>query len=106
MSGLGNDGVVTCYKCGMTFALDPGFFQLCKSDKRTFYCPNGHGNVLVENDQDKLRKELEAAKLEILNLRKRVEAARSSEEFWKERATKEPDSKPSGKISQKREIDR
>jgi len=77
---------VTCSQCGVTFGLMPEFQNAI--GRRTFWCPNGHKQVFIfEDPEAKLRKEIEEAKTEILNLQKRVDAAKAEEAFWKEKFT-------------------
>ncbi len=35
----------TCFDCGVPFGLEVGFKEQRVSDKRRWYCPNGHGQV-------------------------------------------------------------
>ena len=72
---------VTCSKCGVTFGVASEFRSAIGD--RIFWCPNGHKQVFVEDLGSGLKKELEAAKTEIQNLKKRIEAAQAEEAFWK-----------------------
>jgi len=56
--------VLTCCheKCGVTFAFTQSFERQRRDDHETFYCPNGHEqHYYVDNEKEKLRKELAAA---------------------------------------------
>lgn len=52
-----------CYHCGIEFGVPAQYQKTCMADsKKTFYCPNGHGQVYRESEADKLRRELNIAK--------------------------------------------
>lgn len=50
-----------CGNCGTLFAVPEGFLDERRKTGATFYCPNGHGRVFRETNEDRLRKQLEHA---------------------------------------------
>lgn len=54
---------IACYKCGINFGMPDSFHRSCKKKGpgKTFYCPNGHGQVYRSSEADKLREQLERA---------------------------------------------
>jgi len=62
--------VLTCYCCGVAFALENGFDDRRRADGQSFYCPNGHAQAYCESEVDKLRKKLQAEEAEKERLRK------------------------------------
>lgn len=75
-----------CCDCGVAFAIpDTLQAQLLKSH-RSFYCPNGHSQSYTgESKEEKLARELEAARIEL----KRAEYRTQSERIDRERAQRE-----------------
>jgi hypothetical protein len=61
-----NDTLVVeqCYKCAVKFAMPKSLRDQCLADHdRSFYCPNGHGQVYAgETEAQKLKRSLESAK--------------------------------------------
>lgn len=53
---------LTCYKCGIVFAVPQYFRQKRNEDKECFWCPNGHSQAFVESKVQRLQKQLEAEK--------------------------------------------
>lgn len=51
---------LTCYKCGVSFAMPTYFQQQRLEDKADFYCPNGHGQAYVESAVERVRREMQA----------------------------------------------
>lgn len=51
---------ITCYKCGITFAVPQYFKTKRQEDTKTFWCPNGHNQAYVRSEAQKLREQLEA----------------------------------------------
>lgn len=56
-----------CYKCGVRFGAPPNFVRARRADKASFYCPNGHPQAFITSETERLRAELEAAKLHTKN---------------------------------------
>lgn len=53
---------ITCYKCGITFAV-PQYFQTKRlEDRADFWCPNGHEQAYVKSEAQRLREQLEEQK--------------------------------------------
>lgn len=48
----------SCWSCGIPFAMPVNFTRMRRDDKRTFYCPNGHGAVFRETETERLRNQL------------------------------------------------
>lgn len=51
---------IDCSECGLTFGISTTFEQRRRTDKRSFYCPNGHGQYFpgpskVEQERDAAR---------------------------------------------------
>lgn len=46
-----------CVDCFCKFGVPIGFTASRRSDKRRFFCPNGHSMSYTESDADKLRRE-------------------------------------------------
>lgn len=50
-----------CGECGIHFAMPKHFEAERLKDRRSFYCPNGHGRCFTgESEADKLRRQLKA----------------------------------------------
>lgn len=51
---------ITCYKCGVVFAV-PSYFKTKRlEDHETFWCPNGHTQGFMgDSEAEKLKKQLE-----------------------------------------------
>jgi DNA-binding transcriptional regulator YiaG len=49
-----------CCNCGVAFAMTADFMRRRRNDRKTFFCPNGHGQHYVgKTEAEKLREELE-----------------------------------------------
>ena len=48
---------ITCCNCGIIFGVPDQWLSSRRDDKRTFYCPNGHGQSFTESEADRLRRE-------------------------------------------------
>lgn len=58
-----NMAIEECCNCGITFHVPAVFQKACRADSRkTFYCPNGHGQSYTESEADKLRQERDRLK--------------------------------------------
>lgn len=51
-----------CVECGVAYCVSEGFDRARQADKKTFYCPWGHGQSYKESETDRLRKALETQK--------------------------------------------
>lgn len=49
---------ITCYKCGVPFAIPNNLKQHFLDSQDEFYCPNGHKQAYVTSTEDRLRKKL------------------------------------------------
>lgn len=49
--------VIACYKCGVLFAVPDDVHDELHRTGRTFYCPNGHGQVYTDSTVAQLQKE-------------------------------------------------
>lgn len=53
---------LTCYSCGVVFAV-PSYFKTKRlEDSKSFWCPNGHSQAFVESEVQRLKKQLEEQK--------------------------------------------
>ena len=52
-----------CCTCGIAFAVPDGFRAERLSDKRPFWCPNGHSQHYTQSEEDRLRQELAGKQL-------------------------------------------
>lgn len=72
--------VVSCGECGVQFALSSAFIVSRKSDRKTFYCPNGHGRWFPgETAADKaqrLASELDIERTRLAQRNKQLDYAR------------------------------
>lgn len=66
-----------CYKCGVQFAVTREFHARCleKGPDKTFYCPNGHGQVYRDSEATRLRRELDRARQRAVDEATRANAA-------------------------------
>lgn len=53
---------IVCTECGLLFGVPQDWKRGRQSDKRTFYCPNGHTLSYTESEADRLRRELNQMK--------------------------------------------
>lgn len=54
-----------CPRCGVRFAMPANLIASLRETKATFYCPNGHGQSYRGSETERLKRELEAAKLRV-----------------------------------------
>ena len=55
--------IIECAGCSIDFGIGDDFMARRRKDHATFYCPNGHTNYYSgDNAEEKIRKELEAAR--------------------------------------------
>ena len=52
-----------CVECGCTYAVTTTFQNQRKSDKRNFYCPNGHAQTYIKSTAAKLQERVEELEL-------------------------------------------
>lgn len=48
-----------CYSCGIAFGMPKETQQNRKRDKKSFFCPNGHGQVYSRSAEQELREQIE-----------------------------------------------
>ncbi|KKM87224.1 hypothetical protein LCGC14_1271120 [marine sediment metagenome] len=81
--------VETCYKCGIHFGMPQYFYKQVREDmSKTFYCPNGHGQVYMISEATRLRRQLDAERDENNGLRYRIDHANRSRAALKGQVTK------------------
>lgn len=56
--------LIYCYKCRCPFAVPENIRRRWQEDGTSFYCPNGHSQLYIDSDVQKLQKELARAKKE------------------------------------------
>ena len=80
---------VSCYKCGMVFALPTSFFQRRKEDEGDFYCPSGHKQYFpAASLEARLKAQLERDQKAHGRTRKMLEQERRSHSSTKGQLTK------------------
>ena len=68
---------ITCSECGVAFGVPDAFARARREDHRTFWCPNGHGQVFLwKTEAEKLREELDAKKRSLAWTEERLAEAR------------------------------
>lgn len=71
---------VECFKCGTPFALSRDFYESRLTDKKRWFCPNGHSQVFVGlSDKEKLSR----ARAKITHLSDQKDAAQRSADAYK-----------------------
>lgn len=63
--------------CGVTFAINNEYRDRRFSDKKNFYCPNGHSMAYGENEADQLRKRTKALESDLAFEQGRLTTARN-----------------------------
>jgi hypothetical protein len=61
MQGLIDMHVDTCNQCGIPFGLPMHYYNSRQTDKKTFYCPNGHPQAFIRSKLDVALEEKAAA---------------------------------------------
>jgi hypothetical protein len=54
-------GEESCVNCGVHFAMPQSLQLARKTDKKQFFCPNGHSMTYTRTTEDELREKLAAA---------------------------------------------
>ncbi len=85
--------------CGVVYAIPPHIFNQAKSlgDKRKFYCPNGHGAVVTETNEDRLMKKAEQLEKQVEGLtsikyqqEEEIDGLHRTIRYWKGIAHRKP----------------
>ncbi len=63
----------SCCTCGINFAMPDWLQAAARQDGRLFYCPSGHNMVYRDNENARLKKELDKEKLRAETLRRDVD---------------------------------
>lgn len=72
-------GSEVCCNCGIEFAMPLAFQNACRADsKKSFYCPNGHGQHYATSEADKLRRERDRLKQDAARLQDEIREAREA----------------------------
>jgi hypothetical protein len=80
--------VEVCCDCGIEFHVPSAFHRACFSNSRkTFYCPNGHGQSYTQTEADILRRERDRLKQDAARMDDELRAARAEAEAQKRQAT-------------------
>jgi hypothetical protein len=69
--------LITCHKCGTPFGMEDAIYDEAQKGIRSFFCPNGHEAVFIDNELTKTKKQLE-------NVQKRLEWAQQENEVKRE----------------------
>lgn len=51
--------LITCFNCGVQFCVRAEHQRELLQHKRTFHCPNGHPQSYTENEEDRLRRQVQ-----------------------------------------------
>jgi hypothetical protein len=76
-----------CGECGIRWAMPPRFVEGRRNDGKTFYCPNGHARVFRESEADKLRRERDHLKQQLVERDDRINRERECREAAERRAS-------------------
>jgi hypothetical protein len=86
---IGTYVVEFCFKCGIGFGMPQGFYNEARDDtSKTFYCPNGHGQVYTTSERTRLRRQLDSEREENNTLRYRIQHVNRSRAALKGQVTK------------------
>lgn len=83
--------VVSCYLCGVDFAMSDDLHSRRRSDGRSFWCTNGHEQHFTETDAQRLAKvqrQLQDARTLQTHLRDQRDAAERSASAYKGQVTR------------------
>jgi len=69
---------LTCANCRAPIYLDDETIRLRRQDGKTFFCPNGHGQVFSPSENDELKKTIASKDRALAYLRQR------NKELWDE----------------------
>lgn len=74
--------MLSCSECGLLWAMPETYVNRRRNDGRLFYCPNGHGQLYRETEEDRQRKRASAE-------RRRADNAENAARIQRERAERE-----------------
>jgi RNase P subunit RPR2 len=57
--------MITCCDCGIAFHVPDQWLESRRSDKKVFYCPNGHQQAFTQSEADRLRLERDRLKQQL-----------------------------------------
>lgn len=57
-----------CCNCGVIFFMTNSLNKSFRNTKKTFYCPNGHGQSYSESTEDKLNRDIMYLNNKVFNL--------------------------------------
>jgi hypothetical protein len=87
--------VIYCANCNVPFGMTGDYISRRRKDGDGFHCPNGHANVFRDSEADKLRKQLDNARLRMewaeqdaKRARESLEVAQRSKAAYKGQLTK------------------
>lgn len=75
--------ITDCPDCGVTFAMPERMLDVRRSDRKSFYCPNGHSLSFKKSTEDRLRTQLEQYKSSLISTRDQLEATERSRNAYK-----------------------
>lgn len=79
---------LNCTSCGCLFGMPQGYLNNRRGDKQSFFCPNGHQMSYTESTADKLRRERDLLKQQMVCLEDEKRDAWASANAQAERAQK------------------
>lgn len=81
--------IIECARCQIDFGIGADFMRRRREDHQNFYCPNGHPNVyLADNEEERLRKRVERLEATLTHTRDQRDAAERSARAHKGVATR------------------
>lgn len=78
---------LTCSECGIRFGMPSLFTKARRGDCKTFWCPNGHGQVFRESEVDKMRRERDLLAQQIVERDDRINREREWRKSAERRAS-------------------
>jgi hypothetical protein len=81
---------IECYRCAVLFAMPDSLNRECLKDhSRSFYCPNGHGQVYTgETDEARYKRLYKQAEDRAAAARAEADRAEASRRAWKGQTTR------------------
>lgn len=72
--------LIYCANCGMAFGITEDYEDRRRKDHASFYCPRGHSQSWSAKSEEEI-------------LREKLEAAKNSEQWWRDRSKREEEAK-------------